>query len=480
MLINNYKIILGVIMKKEIKEKIRIFNVKNEIIRKEYYLNYKEVDLSEFILGVFSRNEKLPFQKKGKYDPQKYNAIFVEVNGRQSKSWILTEDLELLDYFENKDFIITSPITYVGRNRTSKNARFCYGLAFDIDGVKEKHMKDILHQMKTEHIPVANFIVNSGNGVHLYYLFKEPIALFENIKKMLKDFKYSLTKRLWNAFTSSIKYEQFQGIFQGFRIPGTKTKFGETVTVFANLDNYYYSISELNSYIYDKKLTDEEIEIIERAKYVENRMSLKEAKEKYPDWYERRIVKGEKKGRWKIKRDLYDWWLKKIKTEEVREGHRYFCIMCLAIYAVKCSISYEELKKDAYSLLDFMDELTISNDNHFTEEDIEDALRAYLDSYMTFPRKDIEKITGIRIDPNKRNGRKQKEHLKIMKFVRDNITHQNGVWREKNGRPVGSGTKLEMVQKWRKENPQGTKYGCAKELGISRTTVIKWWNGDKK
>ena len=40
------------------------------------------------------------------------------------------------------------------------------------------------------------------------------------------------------------------------------------------------------------------------------RLSLAEAKEKYPDWYERRIVKKERRGRWTVKRDLYDWWVR--------------------------------------------------------------------------------------------------------------------------------------------------------------------------
>ncbi len=66
-------------------------------------------------------------------------------------------------------------------------------------------------------------------------------------------------------------------------------------------------------------------------------MSLAEAKAKYPDWYERRIVKGERRGRWTVKRDLYDWWLRRIR-DEIRVGHRYHGIMTLAVYAKKCGI----------------------------------------------------------------------------------------------------------------------------------------------
>ena len=72
-------------------------------------------------------------------------------------------------------------------------------------------------------------------------------------------------------------------------------------------------------------------------------MSIEEAKKKYPDWYERRVVRGEQRGRWTVKRDLYDWWLRKIETE-IHVGHRFYGIMTLAIYAVKCGIDEDELR----------------------------------------------------------------------------------------------------------------------------------------
>ena len=75
-----------------------------------------------------------------------------------------------------------------------------------------------------------------------------------------------------------------------------------------------------------------------------SRLSLDEAKEKYPDWYERRIIKKERRGRWTVKRDLYDWWLHRI-ADEIRVGHRFYGIMTLAIYAKKCGIDEDELRR---------------------------------------------------------------------------------------------------------------------------------------
>ena len=91
--------------------------------------------------------------------------------------------------------------------------------------------------------------------------------------------------------------------------------------------------------------------------------------------------------------------------------------------------------------------------------------------FYTFPLKDIEKLTNIRIERNKRNGRKQDQHIKIMNAIRD-IEHPNGSWINKEGAP----TKQSIVQKWKLENPEGTKYQCVKDTGLSKNTVKKWWN----
>ncbi|MBF0848636.1 hypothetical protein IR145_14365, partial [Streptococcus danieliae] len=151
----------------------------------------------------------------------------------------------------------------------------------------------------------------------------------------------------------------------------------------------------------------------------------------------------------------------------VKEGHRYFCIMTLAMYAVKCNVPYEELERDAYNLLEPMESISSSDDNHFTEEDIKDALRAYKDNYATFPRKDIEKITGIRIDPNKRNYQKQADHLEEARMIRDLRQKRNGTkWTDNNGRK----SKDQIVAKWRYNNPQGKKVECIRETGLSKPT----------
>ena len=67
-----------------------------------------------------------------------------------------------------------APISYFGKRRSGKFARFLYALVFDLDGVGMPQLRDILHQMNKGILPKATFVVNSGTGLHLYSALTEP------------------------------------------------------------------------------------------------------------------------------------------------------------------------------------------------------------------------------------------------------------------------------------------------------------------
>lgn len=77
-------------------------------------------------------------------------------------------------------------------------------------------LRDTLHQMNKDILPQATFVVNSGTGLHLYYVLKEPVPMYPYNQKCLKELKYSLTRQIWNKFTSTIKEPQMQGICRAF------------------------------------------------------------------------------------------------------------------------------------------------------------------------------------------------------------------------------------------------------------------------
>ena len=102
-------------------------------------------------------------------------------------------------------------------------------------------------------------------------------------------------------------------------------------------------------------------------------------------------------------------------------------------------------------------------------------MRTYEEPTESAYRRRIEFVsekTNIPLQRTRRNGRPQKQHLKLARFARDmNYEDSNG-WINKNGAP----SKKDIVQQWRLENPNGKKADCIRETGLTKPTVYKWWD----
>lgn len=443
---------------------------KINMINSYLFSNYEEVDFFEFYRDIFPVGS---FEKKGVYEKGKYNGIAVSVgNGdKKIKRFTITDDLDVIgELVETDDFCLMSPISYIGKARKSNNARFLYALAIDMDGISTKeNLVVFTNQIEKCNyfsekkvywgIPKPTYIVSSGTGMHLYYVFKQPVPLFANIVKELEKLKRRLTWQIWTQGASELHHNvQYESLFQGFRMVGTITKKGERVRAFkvgTKID-----LEFLNNAV------PEEYRVTQ-IQYKSN-LSLEQASKKYPDWFEKRIVQKQKKGTWTCKRDLYDWW--KRRVNEAEQGHRYWYIMTLATYAVKCNINREELEKDAFELMPL---LNAKGTEPFIEDDILHALEAFNDSYITYPIDTIVERTGIPIQKNKRNYQKQKDHLEEARAIRDiRMNRQGRKWDDQNGRK----SKKDVIQQWKMGHPGGKKIDCEKETGVSRHTVLKWWN----
>lgn len=445
------------------------------------------LNLREYFEAMFSRNGKTQLQERHKLNDFKYNGIVTAISPECIRHYIITAnpDESLLRKMMNENFAVTSPITYVGRSRKAKNARRLYGLTIDLDDVPTKKIKWMfkMYDNGTAYLR-PSIITSSGTGLHLYYLLKKPVSLFKNTISLMSKLKNALTDLCWNEHTSDFPLEsrQYQGIFQGFRIPGTKTKFGEKVMTFAWDEIRYYDLEEINDaadipkeFSSNRNLTKEELAEINGTR---PRTPIETAKKEWPEWYERK-TKDEEKPAWSYKPDLYFWWLDKIRNPvNPKVGHRYFCIMQLAVLAYKCHIPRSVVTKDAHSLVEQFEALTVSDDNHFTHEDVDEALRYYSEDCMLYNRKTASLLTGIPTTASKRNGLKREVHLIKARMLRNfNQSLNHTAWNDRRGRTKGASKERAKIYLWRQQHPDAKKKTqCARELGISQPTVLRWWN----
>lgn len=481
----------------------------NNVLAEYLEKRYPEVGAKAFYRFLFPEGA-LAVQGQGKDGDGKYtgiiNRIRKEVNAEgqtviKTHRYRLYDDLAEIDYVTGlDDFCICRPITYAGWHATAKNARWLYAFVVDLDyiySLKEQPAAGLenllkLHIGEYKRIPNPTFIVCSGTGLHIYYVLDEALPLFKNIAIEARKYKDGLTELLWRGgfyadITDLREHKiQYEGIYQGFRMVGTITKNGGRVRAFVTGEKV--SIEYLNSFmvgVYEKyRMFDAEAARRQQKRdriKGDNRkkLSLIEAARLYPEWYERRIVQGQPRGAWAVNRRVYEWFRDRIAVEG-QVGHRYFCTMCMVIYAKKCGaydekknpkpVTRDELERDLARIMEIFERKTNTPDNHFGLDDIQSALEAYDDDFTTYPIDKIAARAAIPIEKNIRNGYKQAEHLEMARFRLAQKNRNNGAALQ------GRKSKIDLVSKWRSKNALGKKADCIRETGLSKPTVYKYWD----
>lgn len=440
---------------------------------------FEEVDAMDFYREIFPEGELDAWSDEPEERTKgKYTAIAVEITKEKKKDgrplvkrYSVTDELDGIDALTySKNFCVMAPISYAGKTRESANARVMYALCIELDNLittkdgRQRGLNVLIDQWseRVDWIPRPTFLVASGSGVHLYYVFEQGIPLFKNVVDSMKVYKRQLTEKIWNRKTTTDIGDKIQheSIFQAFRMVGTRTKKNDVVRA--------YRVGERVSIDYMNHFVEPKNRIVTVYK---SKLSKGEARAKFPEWYERRIVNQQPRGRWTCDRAVYEWWYSKV-LNGATVGHRYYCLMMLCIYAVKCDISRDELEEDCFRLMKILDEKSDKDENRFTEKDVLDALQAYEDkSLVTYPVTSIQNRSGIDIPKNKRNHRKQVDHLTVARAMRE-VKAKIGEPVSGGGRPVAQ----EKVQRWRLDNPSGTKAECNRATGLDPKTIRKWWD----
>jgi len=382
------------------------------------------------------------------------------------------DGLDTLERAQKSDFALCGLCSYYGKARRSTNAYKLHGMCIDLDGVAERQLYNLWYLCTdTCVLPLPTYIVNSGKGLHLYYVFEEPIPLYPNIRPFLAQLYRNMEDLLVYENTSYIPREKRQGylsIYQTFRMVGSVNGKYDVI-LRAYKTGKRVSLSYLNDFLPEKHRIPIFNDISEYS-WSENHISLEEAKRLYPNWYQRKIVEGKPSLQWVCNKGLYDWWFEKLQSG-IHVGNRYFCIGILYAFAIKCNIPIDEVREDAMGLLPILKTHDVE-DNAFTEDDILAAEHYYSSDSARMSIRYIEAKTGIRIPRNKRNGRSREDHIKRVNALNkfDQIDGKGAY--TNNGRKP----QKDVVRQWRLEHPDGKKAQCIKDTGLSKPTVYKWWD----
>lgn len=332
-------------------------------------------------------------------------------------------------------------------------------------------MERLLEGFQNQDFPTPTYIVCSGKGLHLYYVFDRPIRLNkEHVKYQyvrLDEYKKALMNRMWTPYISNSE-PQIQGIVQKYRVVGTPTKYGSICRAFRYGDTV--SLDYMNSFcnILGCKTI---IELYDKQ-YKMPRYGIPNAGINLGDTPPKK-EKKERKGTLGL--GAFDSALKAI-CEQVEVGHRYNAVLGLAAVAKMCNISYEYLRKtvlDEDGLLDILNEIDGAEWNPFTVEEAEKAMGFYFKNQNFMKRETFEELSGVELPEKKtqRNGRNRKEHMEYMKQIRAE-KRAKGEIVDGGGRPA----KWWPVFAYRLRYPEGKKADCIKCCGLSKNTVSKYWD----
>lgn len=357
---------------------------------------------------------------------------------------------DALEQSKDRNDVLMGGCTYFNNWISKKSAKDIYTFIIDMDNVYSGTLLNALRQdwrtASGEVLPMPTYIVNSGTGLHLYFVLTEPIPNYKVTTESLDKLYRALaiqqtTKRVY-------LHKQVQWFGQDFRMAGGLNKYEWKNTVFKVGEKW--DIDELGKAV---GLKD-----VHFTRYGEKRTkSVTEKKQ-------RKNRKG-----WRSNRAFYDYAVRTCR-DKTREGNRYTSMCALSVIAWKCNVSQEELEKDLLSLLpDYNKGAT----RQIKEKEIYSAMKMYNDKAMLTQRESLENWQGWEYKPIKRNGRKREVHLTIARATRD-ILHPDG-WRNTEGRP----SKAKLVEEWIACHPNGTKTECHKDTNIDPKTIRKWWNPEK-
>lgn len=430
------------------------FRWKNAILKQQY----TPVSYFEFVGAVFAGLDKLM-------------VVTAEAGYRE-----MDVD-ELMAYQADRSDVYVVPASFINGYNSTVACRDIYALVIDIDKISPETLEAVATNGNLGGMtPMPTYIVNSGRGVHFYYVFREPVPHYYANRKILKALYRQLCL---TTKTNILAKTDWHAITQPFRLPGSRTRLDQLVTGWKSGEKW-----DVRTLAHRFDVDCAELDLQRRPVLSQQEYKAARAAYQAQRAQEGGAPKKKRKSTWKSSLEGNEGFYRSCLErcyKETGEGSRYRSMCALVVVARKVvTISKEQVEQDLLTLLVHYNKIG----KRMRVSEIKKALRMYNDRALETTSATLESWFGWKFDraiakrraaleaKGKYVVRSRSDILEEARAIRDIRMRRLGKrWDENNGRK----TKEQVVFAWRNENPEGKPRDCIEATGLSKNTVYKWW-----
>lgn len=378
-----------------------------------------------------AKNKEFKRRSKALSPLEFYNTLFAD----ETKVTVIEEDKtyhnlaieEMLDLAMGRSDIYVCPTTFLRGYYSEVTMKSLYAFVVDLDGVVMGGVRGAFDLFDQSRLPRPTLMVNSGQGIHAYYVLKTPVEAYKRRKAALRA-TYDFLCTEWKFGAGVVDKHD---IMQPFRVVGSCTKLGQQSTGWLVGDTW--DISDLAARA--------SIEIDLSMPATTGKIKRKFVQPKF----KARVAHGDR---------FYQYCLRRVR-EDTKQGHRYFSMFALSIVARKCNYPKEQLKEDLEQLLPLWEKGL----EKVRRSEITKALKGYdSDKAVTVRKVQLEEWFGWEFPRKSRtNGKKlkQAEHLQL-------------VHRQRKGQT------LFKLAEYLKQNPGASYRQMQAALKMSSATISRY------
>ena len=216
------------ISKKEIKSKLELMDNRS----------FKKITTEEYLRRLFTVDFDLKIQQDANDTLRIGNPILRTLNEKTGLYYfkiVNKANLEKVNDYVKGKRVLGNGVAICGKRPDKDLTSAYYSITIDLDWVSERKLQNLLDYIKENNL-LVNFITVSGTGLHITFLIEEvnkkQANLLHGIKEKITDFLWKTQDNNGEPLfvepyifgTNEKNTLQFQGINQGFAMPGSNFK----------------------------------------------------------------------------------------------------------------------------------------------------------------------------------------------------------------------------------------------------------------